>query len=261
MSDRTLVFEGIRVPRLLYGTAWKEEETQRLTQLAFEQGFRGVDTANQRRHYDEAAVGRAISASAARGLLIRDDLFLQTKFTFRQGQDDHLPYDPQAPIALQVEQSFASSLEHLRTEVIDSYILHGPTLRTGLAPADWKAWKAMEAIHASGRARLLGVSNFSLDQLQSLCREARIRPHFVQNRCYAAQGWDRRIRQFCAVNKLTYQGFSLLTANRDVLAHRDVSRIARRHNRTASQIIFRFALDVGMVPLTGTTDPDRKSVV
>lgn len=147
MPDRSLSIAGIRAPRFLYGTAWKEDQTQRLTELALRQGFRGVDTANQRRHYHEAAVGQAIANSIASGLVIRDDLFLQTKFTFRKGQDQRLPYDPQAPIRIQVEQSFASSLEHLGVKVIDSYLLHGPTRRTGLAAADWEAWRAMEAIH------------------------------------------------------------------------------------------------------------------
>src|SRR5205807_5520133 len=123
-------------------------------------GFRGIDTANQRRHYHEAAVGQAVAASVQSGLAARDDLFLQTKFTFRRGQDDRLPYDPDAPISAQVEQSFASSLEHLGTAVIDSYLLHGPTRREGLAQADWEAWRAMEAIQCSGRARPLGVSTF-----------------------------------------------------------------------------------------------------
>jgi diketogulonate reductase-like aldo/keto reductase len=255
MHDRTISIDGVSVPRFLYGTAWKEQETRRLTELALHQGFRGIDTANQRRHYDEAAVGRAVAAAV--GLRARGDLFLQTKFTFRRGQDHRLPYDPKAPIAAQVERSFASSLEHLGTDVIDSYLLHGPTLRTGLAPADWEAWHAMEAIQQSGRARLIGVSNVGLDQLQSLCRDARVRPRFVQNRCYAELGWDRDVRQFCAANGLVYQGFSLLTANRKALAHPELARIADRHGRSASQIIFRFALDVGMVPLTGTTDPSH----
>jgi len=112
----------------------------------------------------------------------------------------------------------------------------------------------MEAIHSSGQARLLGISNVTLEQLQSLCTGARVQPRFVQNRCYAAQGWDRRIRQFCAVNGVFYQGFSLLTANRKVTAHPEVIRIAKRHGRTVSQIVFRFALNVAMLPLTGTTD-------
>src|SRR5215472_3357438 len=117
MSDRTLLLDGVRVPRFLYGTAWKEDQTQGLTETALRQGFRGIDTANQRRHYHEAAVGRAIAASVAGGLVARDDLFLQTKFTFRLGQDHRLPYDPDAPIPTQVEQSFARSLAHLGTEV------------------------------------------------------------------------------------------------------------------------------------------------
>jgi diketogulonate reductase-like aldo/keto reductase len=257
MVDPDQGIEGARVPRILYGTAWKEQMTQSLTQLALQQGFRGIDTANQRRHYDETAVGRAISASATSGLVVRENLFLQTKFTFRQGQDDRLPYDPQAPIPLQVEQSFASSLEHLGTDVIDSYVLHGPTQRVGLAPPDWAAWRAMEALHDSGRARMLGVSNVTLEQLQRLCGEARVRPRFVQNRCYAVRGWDRGIRDFCKANDLVYQGFSLLTANRDVLAHAEMSRMAKRYDRTVSQIVFRFALDVGMMVLTGTADANH----
>lgn len=243
----------IPMPPFLYGTAWKEEETGRLTLLALRQGFRGIDTANQRRHYFEAAVGQAIKTAIAEGFVTRADLFLQTKFTFRGGQDHRLPYDPAAAIGKQVEQSFASSLEHLGTDFIDSYLLHGPSQSVGLTVADWDAWRAMEEIQASGRARLLGVSNVSLDQLKQLCDQARVRPKFVQNRCYASRGWDWHVRQYCAANGLTYQGFSLLTANRAVLAHSNLRRIANRHHRTATQIVFRFALDVGMLPLTGTT--------
>src|SRR3989440_8606489 len=121
MSEKTRSVEGVRVPRSLYGTAWKEDQTQLLTELAPAQGFRGIDTANQRRHYHEAAVGQAVAAAVASGLVTRDDLFLQTKFTFRRGQDHRLPYDPAAAIAVQVEQSFVSSLAHLGTAVIDAY--------------------------------------------------------------------------------------------------------------------------------------------
>src|SRR6516162_10191059 len=166
MSDRTLLLENVRVPRLLYGTAWKEDQTRHLTEMALRQGFRGIDTANQRKHYHEAAVGQAVAAAVAAGVVARDELFLQTKFTFRGGQDDRLPYDPNAPVRTQVEQSLAGSLEHLGAGVIDSYLLHGPTQRASLAAADWEAWRAMEALHDGGHARLLGVSNVSLDQLE-----------------------------------------------------------------------------------------------
>jgi diketogulonate reductase-like aldo/keto reductase len=257
VMEHTVLIDGVRVPRLLYGTAWKEDATERLTKLAIEQGFRGIDTANQRRHYYEEAVGRAVADAIARGVAARADLFLQTKFTFRGGQDHRLPYDPAAPVAAQVEQSFASSLAHLGTDVIDSYVLHGPSHRDGLAAADWEAWRAMEAIHETGRARLLGVSNVSLDQLRLLCDGARVRPRFVQNRCYASRGWDRGVRDYCRANGIIYQGFSLLTANTAVLGHPEIDRIAQRYDVTHAQVIFRFALDIGMLPLTGTTSADH----
>jgi diketogulonate reductase-like aldo/keto reductase len=250
MSERHQTIDGVLVPWFLYGTAWKEDATERLTALALAAGFRGIDTANQRKHYHEAGVGAALRACS----VPRDELFLQTKFTFRPGQDDRLPYDPAAPIAEQVAQSFASSLAHLGVDTIDSYVLHGPSRGDGLARPDWEAWRAMEALHAAGRVRLLGVSNVTADQLRLLCEQARVKPRFVQNRCHAVRGWDRDVRAVCAANGVTYQGFSLLTANRQVLAHPDVVRIAERYGRSPAQVVFRFALDVGMLPLTGTTD-------
>ena len=142
-------------------------------------------------------------------------------------------------------------------EQVDSYLLHGPTGSAGLNPDDWAAWRAMEAIHASGRAQTLGVSNFKLEHLQCLWQEARVRPRFVQNRCYAVLGWDRPVREFCRANDVVYQGFSLLTANRQTLAAADLAQIAARYGRTIPQMIFRFAIEVGMIPLTGTTDTEH----
>lgn len=254
-ENSSIVIDGVRVPRFLYGTAWKEEDTQRLTELALQQGFRGIDTANQRRHYYEEGVGKAVGRAIDDGTVTREDLFLQTKFTFQAGQDHRLPYDPAGPIATQVEESFASSLQHLGVDRIDSYVLHGPSQNLDLGPDDWEVWQAMEAIQDSGRVRLLGVSNVSLEQLQSLCRHARVRPRFVQNRCFAINGWDYHVREFCTASDIIYQGFSLLTANGEALAHPDLSAIARRYGRDVAQIVFRFAIDVGMIPLTGTTDP------
>ena len=245
---------AIQLPMFLYGTAWKEDATEPLMLLALQQGFRGIDTANQRKHYHEAGVGAALRTAIQQGLVQRDDLFLQTKFTHQAGQDHRLPYDPRAPLEQQVEQSFASSLEHLGVARIDSYVLHGPSQRTGLGADDWAAWRAMEQIHAEGKVRFLGISNVSLEQLQLLVPEADTPPRFVQNRCYASRQWDRGVREFCAANGIIYQGFSLLTANRPVLEHPTVMQLARKYQRTSSQIIFRFAIDIGMLPLTGTTN-------
>ncbi len=254
MSSGWIDLKGIPVPRFLYGTAWKEERTQEFTIQALRQGFRGIDTANQRRHYYEAAVGRGLSQAIAEGIVTRDELFIQTKFTFKPGQDHRLPYDPAAPVHTQVEQSLASSLDHLGISMVDSYVLHGPTLREGLTADDWSAWRAMEEIQERGEARLLGISNVTLQQLELLCKTARVPPSFVQNRCFAVLGWDRAVRRFCREQGIVYQGFSLLTANPQALAHGTLVAIARHHSKSVNQVVFRFALDAGMIALTGTTD-------
>ncbi len=244
---------GPPVPDFLYGTAWKEERTAALTELALRVGFRGLDTANQRRHYVEAAVGEGLAAACRAGVVTRDDVFLQTKFTYRAGQDHRLPYDPDADIATQVAQSMASSLEHLRTDHVDSYVLHGPASGYGWTEDDAEAWAAMARERDAGRARLLGVSNVSLRHLMQLAATGAELPAFVQNRCFARLGWDRAVRAFCREHGIVYQGFSLLTANPEVLHHPLVARIAARLGATPAQVVFRFALAAGILPLTGTT--------
>jgi diketogulonate reductase-like aldo/keto reductase len=250
--SRHVDIQGVRVPTFIYGTAWKEEATASLARAALDAGFRGIDTANQRRHYHEAGVGEALRDAFAAGLQ-RNDVFLQTKFTYAPGQDHRLPYDPRAPLATQVAQSFASSLEHLGVDRLDAYVLHGPSMRRGLGDDDWETWAAMERLHGEGKTRLLGVSNVTLGQLEALYARASVKPAVVQNRCFAALGWDRAVRGFCAEHGILYQGFSLLTANPDVFGFRFVHEIAARRGMTLPQLVFRFALEVGMVALTGTT--------
>lgn len=241
------------LPALMYGTAWKEERTAACVTMALQAGFRAIDTANQRKHYHERGVGEALApflASHSRG-----ELFLQSKFTYARGQDHRLPYEPQAPPAAQVHQSFESSLEHLGVTYLDSLVLHGPEHREGLSDTDWQVWRALEEIHAAGGARHLGISNASEQQLEALVAGARVPPRFLQNRCYASRAWDAAARRVCARHGVIYQGFSLLTANREVWNSRPVAAIARRLSATPAMVIFRFARALGMVPLTGTTDP------
>ncbi|HKW94709.1 MAG TPA: aldo/keto reductase [Methylomirabilota bacterium] len=244
-------------PDFLYGTAWKEDRTPGLVELALRAGFRGIDTANQRRHYFEAGVGQGLATAYRAGIVTRADLFLQTKFTYQPGQDHRLPYDPAAELSTQVAQSMASSLEHLGTGHVDSYVLHGPASDYGWTGYDAEVWEAMGKERDGGRTRQLGVSNVSLRHLQQMVATGAEAPAFVQNRCFASRGWDRDVRAFCAQRRITYQGFSLLTANREVLAHPLIERIAARGQATPAQVVFRFARAVGMLPLTGTSNADH----
>lgn len=251
---RTRSLRGVALPAFLYGTAWKEESTATLTALALSAGFRGIDTANQRKHYHEEAVGEAVRQAITEQRCSRAELFLQSKYTYQRGQDHRLPYDPRAPIAAQLAQSFESSLAHFGTDYLDGYLLHGPSSSSGLTDADWEAWRAMEALANEARVRLIGISNVSLSQLGELHARAGVKPAFVQNRCYASRGWDAEVRAFCDANDVVYQGFSLLTANRRELTDPRVTRIAERHGRSVPEIVFAFSLSVGMLPLTGTSD-------
>lgn len=240
---------------LMYGTAWKEDDTERCVRAAFEGGFRLFDTANQRKHYDEELVGAALAECRERHGIARSEIFIQTKFTHLDGQDHRLPYDPAAGVEEQVRQSFESSLRHLRTDYLDSFILHGPTRRSGLGTDDWAAWRAMTSLLDSGRVRAIGLSNVNAEQVRLIAEAGMGLPTFVQNRCYAATGWDREVRAYCASKRIRYQGFSLLTANRGTLADARVVRMARNYQLTPEGLVFAFAVSIGMLPLTGTQSP------
>jgi len=249
MSDDGTTIRQPRLPLFLYGTAWKEERTEELLRLALEAGFRGIDTANQRKHYVEEAVGAAIAKTG----IPRGELFLQTKFTFARGQDQRLPYDPAAPIAEQVRQSFDKSLEHLGVDNIDSLLLHGPWSGNGWSDQDREAWRAMEEIYLAGKVRLLGVSNVSHEQVAALSKEAAVPPAFVQNACYARTGWDQQVRDLCRQHSIVYQAFALLKPNRRELSKAAMTEMAARTGATINQLVFRFAVEAGMLPLTGTS--------
>jgi diketogulonate reductase-like aldo/keto reductase len=244
---------GIRVPSFMYGTAWKKEATTKLVLEAIEAGFTAIDTANQLIHYDEARVGEALMTLAKQGIG-RERLFLQTKFTPANGQDHRTPYDANASITTQVHQSFESSLAHLHTDHLDSYVLHGPYYRGGLGPEDWEVWAAIESLYDGGKTKLIGISNVTAGQLALLCERAKRKPMVVQNRCYTAFGWDKAVRELCRTHGIIYQGFSLLTANREVFVDPNIRAMAQKYATGVAQIVFRFAMQIGMLPLTGTTN-------
>ena len=238
------------IPRIIYGTAWKKAATEQLVSIAIENGFRGIDTACQPKHYHEAGVGAGVAASLKQGLT-RADLYLQTKFTSLSGQDpNRVPYDPKASLADQIAQSIAASLKNLQTDYLDCLLLHSPMP----TPAQTQsAWRSFESFVDSGTIRQLGISNcYNLADLERLYESARIKPAIVQNRFYADTNYDRGIRSFCDRNQIIYQSFWTLSANPHVLAHETMTALASIHRRSPAQILFRYLTQIGIVPLTGT---------
>ena len=250
-NDYLVSSQGVRSPRIIYGTAWKKTRTQELVRTAIQSGFRAVDTACQPKHYNEAGVGAAVAA-CLNDKLTRADLYLQTKFTPLSGQDPaQVPYDPNAPLAQQVAQSFIASIRNLQTDHVDCLLLHSalPDRRQMT-----QVWGAMEQIFQAGGARQLGISNcYSPATLATLYQAAMVKPAVLQNRFYAQTGYDRQLREFCRQHAIIYQSFWTLTANPKLLADDAVTAPAASYRRTPAQILFRYLTQSDIVPLTGTT--------
>jgi diketogulonate reductase-like aldo/keto reductase len=242
---------GVKMPRIIYGTAWKKDRTADLVEKAILAGFRGIDTACQPKHYNEPLVGAALQRLKDHGIE-REVLFLQTKFTPLSGQDPRqVPYDENSPIELQVAQSFETSIKNLQTEYVDSLVLHSPMAPHSLL---MKVWNAMENIQKTGGARQLGISNcYHTEVIRSLYADANVKPAVLQNRFYQETGYDANLRHWCTHHGVIYQSFWTLTANPHILASNTVRTIAQKYKKTDAQIFFRYLSHSGIVPLTGTT--------
>lgn len=241
----------VQIPKIIYGTAWKKDNTANLVEQALRSGFRGIDTACQPKHYNEAGVGEGISAGYDQGI-DRSQLYLQTKFTPLNGQDlQNLPYDPNATLNEQVWQSFHTSLHNLKTTFLDCLILHSPL-------ANYQdtlvVWQTMEQIVETGGIRQLGISNcYDAQLLEQLYQDVSIKPAVIQNRFYAQTGYDQTIRSICDEKQIIYQSFWTLTANTDVLAQPALQALATKYQRTIPQVFFRYLTQIEIIPLTGTT--------
>ena len=251
-TDYLVSAQNVRMPKLIYGTAWKQERTAALVERAISLGFRGIDTACQPKHYYEAGVGEGIAACVKRGLVSRPDLYLQTKFTSVDGQDpNRIPYNPKASLGEQVNQSFKVSLKNLGTAYLDCLVLHSPLAQL---QQTFEVWQAMEGLVDNGGVKQLGISNcYDLKTLENVCANAKVKPAVIQNRFYAKTGYDRSIREFCGQQGIIYQSFWTLTANPSVLAHAKLQSLATKYGRSPAQVFFRYLTQIGIVPLTGTT--------
>ena len=213
---KNINLSGVEMPCLLYGTAWKKDKTAHLVIKAVKYGFRGVDTACQPKHYNEAGVGEAIQRLISEGIT-RKDLYIQTKFTPLNGQDPlNIPYDRRAPLSEQVAQSFVVSKKNLCTSYVDGLILHSPLENMDRLMI---VWQAMEQIYHQAETKQIGISNcYDLGMLKQLYEAAVIKPAVLQNRFYRDTGYDNEIRKWCQEHKIIYQSFWTLTANPQILS-------------------------------------------
>ena len=251
MAQDFISSAGVKIPKLIYGTAWKENRTADLVELALEKGFRGIDTACQPRHYKEALVGEGIQRAYAKGLK-REDLFIQTKFTSINGQDPNdIPYDPGKTLPEQILESFTVSKKNLITDYLDSLILHSPM-------KSWDetlvAWRTMESLVETGEVKQIGISNcYDPNLLSKLYQHAKIKPALLQNRFYRDTNYDPELRKFCIENNIFYQCFWTLRANVHILESKAMRELVESKGKTDAQIFFRCLNHQNIHPLIGTT--------
>jgi len=237
---------------MIYGTAWKQENTATFVQLAIKNGFRSIDTACQPKHYNEKLVGIGIANGINEMNLKRENIFIQTKFTPISGQDpNNVPYNPNDSIEDQIKKSLKVSLSNLQTLYIDSLVLHSP-----ISPYNelLKAWSVFESFVEKGIVKQIGISNcYDFNLFKKLYEDSTIKPKVLQNRFYAQTSYDKELRAFCKQNDITYQSFWSLTANPHILNSNEVIELCKKYNKTQAQIFYRFLIEIGVTPLNGTT--------
>lgn len=270
---------SLSMPRLLYGTAWKEDKTADLVYEAIKAGFRGIDTAAMRKHYREDLVGEGIRRAIREGIVRREELYIQTKFTPQESQHTAISGEE---LEMEIKQSIKSSLRNLVTPYLDSVVLHSP-LRTVNATVE--AWKVLSA-HVPHPVRAIGISNVTANLLKTLwptpgpgpspgpgivtpVEEIEIShpplrlPAMVQNNFCRRNGrWGVEVRSFCRERGIAYQGFWILTANRELWQNRAsmpdfVANVARGAKVSTAVALYTLVMELGVVVLDGTTNMEH----
>ncbi|CAH0022017.1 unnamed protein product [Clonostachys rhizophaga] len=244
-----------QIPKFVYGTAWKKDRTADLVYKAIKNGFRGIDTAAQPKHYDEASVGRGVARAVTEGLARRQDLFIQTKFTPPNGQSEIKPYSTDSPIQEQVRQSLQSSLENFKvddqTPYLDSVVIHSPYADFGDTLA---VWKTLEE-YTPDTIRNLGISNTDLDTLKMLHEQAQVKPAVVQNRFYNGTAYEVELREFCNSHGIIFQSFWTLSANPKLAKSPPVLDVAQLAGVDREVAYYALVLGLeGLIILNGTTN-------
>ncbi|PVH77794.1 Aldo/keto reductase [Cadophora sp. DSE1049] len=263
----------IRIPKFIYGTAWKKEHTAELVYLAIRAGFRAFDTAAQPKHYNERGMGEGIRKAIEEGLVRREDLFIQTKYTPPSGQDpNNMPYDSTSPLEEQIINTLSSSLTNLtfpftiQEPYIDCLIMHSPLPTTALT---LQAWSTL-ASYVPTKIRSLGISNTTLPILQTLTQYSQTFnpplpfPAFCQNRFYGGTGYEVELRRFCREQGIVFQSFWTLSGNPGLLKSGVVEEVAGalegRVERGEEKAVALYGLVVGLGGvsiLNGTTNMGR----
>ncbi len=225
---------GHSIPAVGLGL-WKikhERKCRETVEAALEAGYRHFDTAQI--YGNEEYLGAALNESD----IPRDQLFITTKLW----NSEHWPDDALA--------SFDKSLENLRTDYVDLFLIHFPVTETRRM-----AWEVLEEIARSGRAKSIGVSNYTTNHLETLLSECSIKPavNQVEMHVFLQQP---NLLEFCKIQGIAVEAYSPLAHGKGI-DNVVLASIAHKHDKTPAQIILRWCIEIGTIPLPKSTHPDR----
>ncbi|MFB6875075.1 aldo/keto reductase [Streptomyces sp. NPDC056323] len=227
---------GVEMPQLGFGV-WQvpDDEATKAVTTAIESGYRSIDTAAI--YENERGTGRAIAASG----VAREELFVTTKlWNSEQGYDSTL-------------RAFEASLDKLGLEYVDLYLIHWPV---PAKDAYVDTYKAFEKIHAEGRAKAIGVSNFLPEHLERLLGETSVVPVINQIELHP-QLQQAESRAFHAKHAIATEAWSPLGQGKGLLEVPTVVAIARKHDRTPAQVVLRWHIQTGNVVIPKSVTPSR----
>ncbi|WP_017595686.1 aldo/keto reductase [Nocardiopsis potens] len=234
--DSVTLNNGVEMPQLGFGV-WQvpDDEAQSAVAEALRVGYRSIDTAKVYRN--EAGTGRALRESG----IAREELFVTTKvWNDDHGRDRAL-------------RAFDASLERLGLEYVDLYLIHWPVPEQD---AYVETWKALERIHAEGRAKAIGVSNFTEATLGRLLASADTVPAVNQIELHPRLAQEK-MRALNAEHGIATEAWSPLGQGKGLLDEPVLAGIAAKHGRTAAQVVLRWHLQLGNVAIPKSVTPAR----
>ncbi len=229
MEITTTLNTGAQIPRIGLGTWRMHETTYESVLAALKAGYRHIDTATVYRN--EEAVGRAIAESGA----TREELFITTKL-WNDDQDD-------------VEAALALSLKKLGLDYVDLYLMHWPL------PTRVEAYREMEKLHASGKAKAIGVSNFTIRHLEQFLPQITVIPavNQVEFNPFLNQA---ELLKFCEDKNIRLEAYCPL-AHGSKLDDPRLLEIAGRYNKSPAQIMLRWSVQQGIIVIPKSSSPER----
>jgi len=243
LTDTFTMSNGVTIPKIGFGT-WQipnGSEAYDSVRTALEVGYRHIDTALA--YGTEESVGRAVKDSG----VDRDEIFLTTKCP------------AEVKDAGAARRAFERSTTALDLGAIDLYLIHAPwpwdAIGTDHRAGNIEVWKVFEELYDQGKTRSIGVSNFEVDDLESLLGSTDVVPHANQIRWFVGNTQDETTA-YCRDKDILVEGYSPL-ATGELLDDEGIARIARRLGKSVAQVCIRYLLEKDVLPLPKSTTPSR----